>query len=96
MLPILPLSSLAAPLLLLLASAPQPVSAIECNKVKADGVRWDISALAGDHEVNHVVDRDDGTTLNTTYVFNICGTIKRKEKARRGNCNQGAWGESFS
>ncbi|CAL5866954.1 uncharacterized protein PFLUO_LOCUS1166 [Penicillium psychrofluorescens] len=64
-------ASLALSLLLPLAAA----SGFDCEHIKADGYKYDLSALGGVHELYHV-DRTADTVTNTTYVLNICNILK--------------------
>lgn len=49
-------------------------------------MNFDLSPLAGVHEISHA-EEFEGYTVNTTYVLNICNTLKGA--ARRGGLNCG-------
>lgn len=63
-------------LLVLLAS---PAAALHCNKIVAQGRKFDLSKLGGPHSVT--VSRAVGPNYhNTTYTTDICAGLKRKDK----------------
>ncbi|KAL4880226.1 autophagy-related protein 27 [Aspergillus karnatakaensis] len=79
----IPSSSLlsAAVLLPTLASA----VSFDCAQIKIDDTRYDLSALAGPYEFFHA-EKHDETTVNTTYVLNVCNTLKGAATRGRLHC----------
>lgn len=47
----------------------------DCKNIRADGFKYDLSALGGVHELSVINESDDYIT-NTTYVLNICNILK--------------------
>lgn len=64
-------------LLFLLSALPSLVSAsgFDCAHLNPDGVKYDLSPLAGTHSIYHVEEKDQ-YVVNTTYVLNICNILK--------------------
>lgn len=67
------LASLASTLLLL-PSLTHAIS-LDCANIIADRIKFDLSPLGGVHEISNFQDFDD-FSVNTTYVLNICNTLK--------------------
>ncbi|OJI97060.1 hypothetical protein ASPVEDRAFT_119560 [Aspergillus versicolor CBS 583.65] len=67
---------------------PGLVSAInfDCEHIKKDNYKYDLSPLGGVHELYHA-EKVDGSILNTTYVLNVCNILGGA--AIRGNLNCG-------
>ncbi|KAL4917784.1 autophagy-related protein 27 [Aspergillus aurantiobrunneus] len=72
----------AASLLPSLASALN----FDCAHINADGYKYDLSPLGGVHELYHA-EIVDASTVNTTYVLDLCTTLG--SAAIRGNLNCG-------
>lgn len=68
------LASLASTTLLLLPSLTHAIS-LDCANIVADKIKFDLSPLGGVHEISDFQDFDD-FSVNTTYVLNICNTLK--------------------
>ncbi|EED22165.1 autophagy protein Atg27, putative [Talaromyces stipitatus ATCC 10500] len=68
------LAGLASSLLLLLPSFTYAIS-LDCANIIADKVKFDLSPLGGVHEITEFQEIDD-ISVNTTYVLNICNTLK--------------------
>ncbi|KAJ5746999.1 uncharacterized protein N7511_008695 [Penicillium nucicola] len=62
-------------------------SGFDCEHIKVDGYKYDLSPLKGVHEVTHGVTTDDFVT-NTTYRLNICNILG--SAARQGKATCGA------
>lgn len=67
------LASLASTILLL-PSLAHAIS-LDCANIVADKIKFDLSPLGGVHEISDFEEYDD-FSVNTTYVLNICNTLK--------------------
>ncbi|KAF9883180.1 hypothetical protein FE257_003900 [Aspergillus nanangensis] len=50
-------------------------SGFDCEKIRVDGINYNLGPLGGVHEVYHVDETEEYVT-NTTYVLNICNILK--------------------
>jgi hypothetical protein len=50
-----------------------------CEQVVADGVRWDLSPLAGPHAATHDF-REDPKMARWTFTLDLCGALKDDSK----------------
>ncbi|KAL5338457.1 autophagy-related protein 27 [Aspergillus crustosus] len=46
----------------------------DCAHIKIDGHKYDLSGLGGVHEIYHA-EKVEESTVNTTYVLNVCNTL---------------------
>lgn len=60
--------------LLLLPSLTRAIS-LDCANIIAEKVKFDLSPLGGVHEITDFQEFDD-FSVNTTYVLNICNTLR--------------------
>jgi hypothetical protein len=60
--------------LLLLPSLTHAIS-LDCANIIAEKVKFDLSSLGGVHEITDFQEFDD-FSVNTTYVLNICNTLR--------------------
>ncbi|KAJ5901555.1 hypothetical protein N7495_002083 [Penicillium taxi] len=59
----------------------------DCAHINTDGYLYDLSALGGVHQLNHIVlNATQGYTQNTTYVLNICQTLGKAANRPEGKC----------
>jgi hypothetical protein len=68
------LAGLASTLILLLPSLTHAIS-LDCANIIAEKVKFDLSPLGGVHEITDFQEFDD-FSVNTTYVLNICNTLR--------------------
>jgi hypothetical protein len=82
-----------AALLLSLLLAPLRATAFQCQRIVADGQRFDLEKLGKPHSV--VTSWVNGASLhNTTYTIDICGSLKKKGDAKNTEqCPIGSWGK---
>lgn len=50
-------------------------SGFDCAHISADGIKYNLNPLGGVHSLYHV-EESEGYVVNTTYVMNICNTLK--------------------
>jgi autophagy-related protein 27 len=64
--------------LLSLPTLSQAVGAVDCKNVVVKSKRYDLSKLAGAHEV-HWVRTEDLIKVNTTFAVDVCGHLGRRK-----------------
>ena len=85
---------LSALLPLALAPIVSAAGGLACEKIRVDGVNFDLSKLGGPHSV--VTSRWDSlaeTHHNTTYTVDVCKPLKKSGKSKKGEeCPNGTRG----
>ena len=64
----------------------------ECTNIRDRGIKWNLDALKGPHTVSDVNKEDEGTSTNTTFEFDLCGSLPT-HKGDEKDCRSGSWGK---
>lgn len=68
----------------------------DCGNIIADSVRWNLKSLKGRQEVSWVNTEDTGDPTNTTYRFDLCGSLGNHRDEGEKGCDTGSWGRCHS